>query len=276
MCLAAQLYLTLCDTLDCRPPGSSVHGVFQARRPEWVAIPLFQGIFLTQRSNLHLLCLLLCILYPLSRWGSPCGALEESIIMVHLGGMETLAWHSQDISLDGWHSHKSLRGPLPCPDADTCTHPPETTQLPSLEQKGSISGETSRGREAHSSKPQDTQHLALPGHWGLSCSPGPTPWVSASLPVSSRASLSSSLSPLPMPCHLGSLHLNEELVSSSLLSAFTLFATPSWPCLADSSEKTPSPLFPLELQPALNVCKATQGAARPTGPLSHLGKKTSM
>ena len=171
------------------------------------------------------------------------------------------------ISLDGWHSHKSLRTPLPCPDADTCTHPPETTPLPSLEQKGSISGETPCGREARSSKPQDPRHLALPGHWGYHAHLAP---VHGSLPpcLSTLGPLCCLPCPhLSMPCHLGSLHLNEELVSSSLLSAFTLFATPSWPCLAHSSEKTPSPLFPSELQPALDVCKATQATE---GPLSYL------
>ena len=30
--------LTLCDPLDCSPPGCSVHGILQARIPEWVAI----------------------------------------------------------------------------------------------------------------------------------------------------------------------------------------------------------------------------------------------
>ena len=39
-------------------PGSSVHGIFQARILECVAIFLFQGIFLIQGSNLHPLCLL--------------------------------------------------------------------------------------------------------------------------------------------------------------------------------------------------------------------------
>ena len=29
--LAAQSHLTLCDPLDCCPPGSSVHGILQAR-----------------------------------------------------------------------------------------------------------------------------------------------------------------------------------------------------------------------------------------------------
>ena len=29
---------TLCDPMDCSPPGSSVHGILQARILEWVAI----------------------------------------------------------------------------------------------------------------------------------------------------------------------------------------------------------------------------------------------
>ena len=34
----AQSYPTLCDPMDCSLPGSSVHGIFQARVLEWVAI----------------------------------------------------------------------------------------------------------------------------------------------------------------------------------------------------------------------------------------------
>ena len=33
----AQLCLTLCDPMDCSPPGSSVHGILQSRILEWVA-----------------------------------------------------------------------------------------------------------------------------------------------------------------------------------------------------------------------------------------------
>jgi len=34
----AQSCLTLSDAMDCSPPGSSTHGIFQARVLEWVAI----------------------------------------------------------------------------------------------------------------------------------------------------------------------------------------------------------------------------------------------
>ena len=35
---SVQLYLTLWDPIDGSPPGSSVHGIFQARVLEWGAI----------------------------------------------------------------------------------------------------------------------------------------------------------------------------------------------------------------------------------------------
>ena len=50
----AQSCPTLCDPMDCSLPGSSLHGILQARVLEWVAIFLLQGIFLTQGSNLGL------------------------------------------------------------------------------------------------------------------------------------------------------------------------------------------------------------------------------
>ena len=37
--LDAQSCLTLCDPMDCSPPGSSVRGILQARTLEWVAVP---------------------------------------------------------------------------------------------------------------------------------------------------------------------------------------------------------------------------------------------
>ena len=38
-----QWYPTLCDPTDCSPPGSSVHGILQARILEWVAMPSSRG-----------------------------------------------------------------------------------------------------------------------------------------------------------------------------------------------------------------------------------------
>ena len=41
--LSLQLYSTLCDPMDCSPPGSSVLGILQARILEWVAMPSSRG-----------------------------------------------------------------------------------------------------------------------------------------------------------------------------------------------------------------------------------------
>ena len=38
-----QSCLTLCDPMDCSLPGSSVHGIFQARILEWIAITFSRG-----------------------------------------------------------------------------------------------------------------------------------------------------------------------------------------------------------------------------------------
>ena len=53
----AQLCLTLSDPMDCSPPGSSFHGIFQAKVLEWVAIAystqytLGVCLFLVQRME---------------------------------------------------------------------------------------------------------------------------------------------------------------------------------------------------------------------------------
>ena len=41
--LVTQSCPTLCDPMDCSPPGSSVHGILQARILEWVAMSFSRG-----------------------------------------------------------------------------------------------------------------------------------------------------------------------------------------------------------------------------------------
>ena len=42
-CMCAQSFPTFWSPLDCSPPSSSVHGIFQARVLEWVALSLSRG-----------------------------------------------------------------------------------------------------------------------------------------------------------------------------------------------------------------------------------------
>ena len=45
VCIHAQLCPTLCNPMDCSPPGSSVHGISQARILEWVTICSSRGSY---------------------------------------------------------------------------------------------------------------------------------------------------------------------------------------------------------------------------------------
>ena len=60
----------LCNSMDHSPPGSSVHGIFQARILEWVAISYTSRIFLTHELNL-------CLLHLLDWWA-------DSLPLCHL------------------------------------------------------------------------------------------------------------------------------------------------------------------------------------------------
>ena len=71
----AQLCLTLSDSMTCSPPGSSVHGIIQARITGLGCYFLFQEIFPTEGLNSFLL--------PLLHWQA------DSFITSHLGSPKT-------------------------------------------------------------------------------------------------------------------------------------------------------------------------------------------
>jgi len=75
--LVAQSCPALRDPMDCSPPGSSVHEIFQIRIWEWVAIPFSRRIFPTQGSDPSLPH---CrqILYRVSHQGSPQNKIKSS------------------------------------------------------------------------------------------------------------------------------------------------------------------------------------------------------
>ena len=65
--------LTLCNPMDCSPPGSSVHGIFQARILEWVTISSSRGS--SQPRDRTLVTCVSCIgrriLYHCATWEAP-------------------------------------------------------------------------------------------------------------------------------------------------------------------------------------------------------------
>ena len=85
--LVAQLYLTLCNHMDCRPPGSSVHGDSPAKNTGVDCYALLQGNFHTQESNPGLPH---CrqILYCLSHQGSPRLAITKVSLDTNVESLE--------------------------------------------------------------------------------------------------------------------------------------------------------------------------------------------
>ena len=83
-CLSAKLLqscLTLCKSMDCSLPGSSVHGILQARILEWIVMPSSRGSF-WPRDRTHVSyvsCIGRHVLYHQWRLGSPIFRLPRCI-----------------------------------------------------------------------------------------------------------------------------------------------------------------------------------------------------
>ena len=71
VCMCDQLCPTFYDPMDCSSPGSSVHGIFQARKLEWVAISSSRGSS-WPRDRTCVFCLERQILYQWAMWEVPC------------------------------------------------------------------------------------------------------------------------------------------------------------------------------------------------------------
>ena len=69
----AQLHLTLCDPMNCSPPGSSVHGILLARILEWATIssPRESSGPTDQSAISYVSCIGRWILYQYHHLGSP-------------------------------------------------------------------------------------------------------------------------------------------------------------------------------------------------------------
>ena len=81
VCLVAQSCLTLCDPMDCSPPGSSVHEDSPGKNTGVGCHALLRGIFPNQGSNPGLPH---CrqILYHLSHQGQPYFTIGTEIIVI--------------------------------------------------------------------------------------------------------------------------------------------------------------------------------------------------
>ena len=89
--LVAQSCSTLCDPMDCSPPGSSIHGILQARILEWIAISFSWGSSqprdLTQVSRVAGIFLALWATRGVSGLQQSPGLLQPSQKTCHPGGL---------------------------------------------------------------------------------------------------------------------------------------------------------------------------------------------
>ena len=81
--LVTQLYPTLCDRMNCRPPGFPIHGIFQARILEWVALSFSRGSSLLRDQ--------ICTAY-LGRQILYCWATRHSVIKRNKHESVELRW----------------------------------------------------------------------------------------------------------------------------------------------------------------------------------------
>ena len=80
VCVCTQLCLTLWDPMNCNPPGSSVHGIFQARILEWVATS-------SSRDWTHVSCisrLFFFFFFTTSHLESPSVIVPASLIFINI------------------------------------------------------------------------------------------------------------------------------------------------------------------------------------------------
>ena len=100
MCvLIAQSYPTLCNPIDCSPPGPSIHGILQARTVEWVAISFSKRNYRKKESEVTQSCPTLCDTMECSLPGS---------------SIRRRQWHPTPVLLPGKsHGRKGLVGCSP-------------------------------------------------------------------------------------------------------------------------------------------------------------------
>ena len=108
-CVCSVLCPTLCDCMDCNLLSSSVHGIFQARILEWVAISSSSGSF-QPRDQIHVSCICRWIPYYWATWEAwnECDSanvfpLLVTLLKIHVSGK----WNPIDVDwvlylLLGW------------------------------------------------------------------------------------------------------------------------------------------------------------------------------
>ena len=95
VCVHAQFCLTLCNLLDCSPPGSSVPGISQAKIPECVAISYSRGSS-PLRDRTLVSYIGRWILYHLTTWEAPNK--HSDLVLMLLVRPQAPTWRNRILS----------------------------------------------------------------------------------------------------------------------------------------------------------------------------------
>ena len=135
LCVQAQSYLTPWDPMDYRPPGSSVHGILQARILEWIAMSSSRGSF-RPRDRTQISCNSCFgrqIHSPLSHVESPWMVLYRDPVPIFCMWIFSFSWRKKWQTIPvflprEFHGQRSLSGcsPWGCKELDTTEQPTPT------------------------------------------------------------------------------------------------------------------------------------------------------
>ena len=104
VCVYAQC-LILCNLLDCSPPGSSIHGILQAKILEWVAISYSGGLSNPGIEPRSLVCVSWIgrqILYHCTTWEAQVFEDKELLSIARLSWDGAQSFHLV-LKVNGWH-----------------------------------------------------------------------------------------------------------------------------------------------------------------------------
>ena len=99
-CMVTKSCLTLSDPMDCSMPGSTVHGIFQARIMEWVALSFSRGSS-QPRYQTCISCTGMWILHHGATWASEKGMATHSSIVAW-----RIPWTEEPGGLPSTGSHR--------------------------------------------------------------------------------------------------------------------------------------------------------------------------
>ena len=164
----AQSCPTLCNPMDCSPPCSSVHVIFQARILEWVAISFSRGSS-RPRDWTHVSCTGRRILYHWATWEA-LGSTGKPISLPFSRFWRVLAYFGLGFPAMA-SAYPSLSQHSSTPPLLTPYHPPPSYKVPYIGHTWLFMSPAPSSQEPHTYKTFFHRRKQTHRFWGLGCGP---------------------------------------------------------------------------------------------------------